>query len=240
MWGRALGKCWVGQPVSPLCCPVWGEDLERGWCHCLASRGFLGICPISSHFSHSPYVTGALPAVALVLNPRVGGFAYIVTPCGPFKWSLLKIWQFFPLSQPPLVFIARSYEDLSSWLWNPGLCSLAWGWDRSLLIFIHHTWCGTTCPASVTSLGHTGSPRLTTHLHISFLPTHLDECGFFKSLVISLPSSSVFWEFWVLFVLRCSCSSPCGCTGKQSVSTSASILIGSQDFFSMKKALEMS
>ena len=26
---------------------------------------------------------------------------------------------------PPLAFIARSYGDLSSWCWNPGLCVLA-------------------------------------------------------------------------------------------------------------------
>ena len=30
---------------------------------------------LSNHFTHFPYVTGTLPAVALVLNPRGGGSA---------------------------------------------------------------------------------------------------------------------------------------------------------------------
>ena len=86
-----------------------------GQCRCLASAGLPGTCPISNHFTHFPFVTGALPAVALVVNPRVGGFAYILSLCGPFKQTLLKIQQFLLPPQPPLVFTARSYGDLSSW-----------------------------------------------------------------------------------------------------------------------------
>ena len=33
-------------------------------------------------------------------------------------------------------------------------------------------------------------------------PTHLDECGFSKSLVVRLPYISIFWQSWVFFVLR--------------------------------------
>ena len=122
----------VGQPILPLCGSVWGEGSERGLCHYLASGGLPGCHTFSSHFTHSPYVTSALLAIALVLNPRVGGFVYVLRPCGPFKQSFLKIQQFLPLPQLPLVFIGRSYGDLSSWCWNPGLCGLAWGWDCSL------------------------------------------------------------------------------------------------------------
>ena len=156
------------------------------------SRGLPGTSPISSHFTHSPYVTGILPAVALVLNPRVGGFAYILRPCGPFKQSVLKIQQLFPLPQPPLVFIARSYGDLSSQYGNPRLCGLAWGWDHSLPTypsqFLSPTCeCGTTHSCSTTattSLCHTASPHLSaTHLCFSTPPTCLDACGFFKSLL---------------------------------------------------------
>ena len=39
-------------------------------------------------------------------------------------------------------------------------------------------------------------------LSISALPAHLDEYGFFKSLVVGLLCSSIFWQFWVFFVLR--------------------------------------
>ena len=108
---------------------MWGEDSERGLCLYLASGGLPGICSTSSYFTHSPYMTGTLPAVAIVLNLRMGGFVYVLRLCGPFKWNFLKIWQFLLPSQSPLLFIARSYGDLSSRHWNPGLCGLAWGWD---------------------------------------------------------------------------------------------------------------
>ena len=37
---------------------------------------------------------------------------------------------------------------------------------------------------------------------VSTPPTLLGDCGFFKSLVVGLPYSSIFWQFWVFFVLR--------------------------------------
>ena len=230
---------WVGQPTSLLWGSVWEEGSGRGQCHSLAFGGcpfypFLPIiCPISSHFTHFLYVTGALPAVALVLCPRVGGFVYVVSSCRPFIWSLLKVQEFLPLPSPLLVFIARSYGDLSSWHWDHGLCSLAWGWDH--LLPRYPSWvlptaheCGTVYSAApITSPRCTASRCLSTHLCNSTPPTHLHECGFFKSLVVVLPYSSIFWWFWVLFVLRSSCNSFCVCTRKQSVYTYTSILTGS-------------
>ena len=40
---------------------------------------------------------------------------------------------------------------------------------------------------------------LAPHLHPSYL---FDEYGFFKSWVVGLPYSSIFWKFWAFFVLR--------------------------------------
>ena len=77
-----------------------GEGSKKRQHHCLAFGDLLSIHPISSHFTHSLYVTGALPAVALVVNPRVDRFAYVLSPCGPFKWTLLKIRQFLLPPQP--------------------------------------------------------------------------------------------------------------------------------------------
>ena len=34
---------------------------------------------------------------------------------------------------------------------------------------------------------------------LSATPTSLDECFFFKSLVVGLPCSSIFWQFWLFF-----------------------------------------
>ena len=59
------------QPASLLCGSVCKEGLERGQYCCLALGGFPGTHPVSSHFTHFPYVTGTLPAVVLVLHPRI-------------------------------------------------------------------------------------------------------------------------------------------------------------------------
>ena len=121
----------MGQLTSLLCDFAWWKDLERGQCHCLASGGLPSTYPISSHLTLFLCVTGSLPAVALVLNLLMGGFVNVLSLRGPFKQSLLKIWQFLSPPQPSLVFTASSYGDLSSWVWNLGLLSLAWGWDLS-------------------------------------------------------------------------------------------------------------
>ena len=140
--------------------------MEKGQYCCLASGCLPGTCHISSYFTQSPYTTGALPAVALVVNPRVGGFAYILSPCGPFKWTLLKIQQFLlpPLSL--LMFTVRSYGDLSSWCWNPGLCSLAWGWDH-LLLRCPFQFLSSTCERGTAHSTASTSPGYTTSLHLS-------------------------------------------------------------------------
>ena len=73
----------MGQP-SLLCgCvgrPPWGD------CYLLASGGSPGAHSISSHLTPFLCGTRALPAAALVVNPRVGGFASILRGCWPFKW----------------------------------------------------------------------------------------------------------------------------------------------------------
>ena len=77
-----------------------GEGMERGQCCCLAAGGLLGTCPISSHFTKSPYGTGAPLAVALVVVPRVGGFVYVLGWCKPFKQTLLRDQQFLHHPNP--------------------------------------------------------------------------------------------------------------------------------------------
>ena len=84
--------------------------------------------------------------------------------------------------------------------------------------------CKNALSVAVASSSHTTSPCLSADLHISVHPTYLDECGFFKSLVVRLPYSSIFWWFRVLFVLMSSCNSFCGCVRLWSISTYTSIL----------------
>ena len=43
---------------------------------------------------------------------------------------------------------------------------------------------------------------LSTQLPVSAPPTGLDECFDFNYLVVGLPYSSIFWWFWLFFVLK--------------------------------------
>ena len=107
--------------------------------------------------------------------------------CGPPKRRRLGIPQFLPPAQPPLVFTVRSYGDLPSWHWNPGLGGLVRGWDPSLPRYPFILY-----PPPV-DLGLADSISLFLPHHCPFTPlTHLDECGFFNSLLFSLPYTSIF------------------------------------------------
>ena len=113
-------------------------------------------------------------------------------------------------------FYSRYYGYLSSWSWNPGLCGLAWGWNCSLprypSKFLSTTCvCGTTYSATAASPHHTTALCPSACLHVSASPTHLDECGFFKSLIVRLPYFLIFLMVLGVIVLRSSCNSFCGC-----------------------------
>ena len=43
---------------------------------------------------------------------------------------------------------------------------------------------------------------LSAQLPISTPPTSLDECFFSNSLVVGLPHSLIFWQFWLFFVFK--------------------------------------
>ena len=122
MWGGGLSSCQGGTARV-------GEGLKRGQCCCLTSgdcqRGSClpSICPRASHFTFSP--SPHMPLVPFQVLPRswIPAGVYLSefeVHCGPFKRSLLRILQCLPLPQPPLVFAARSYGDLSSWHWTLG------------------------------------------------------------------------------------------------------------------------
>ena len=85
---------------------------------------------------------------------------------------------------------------------------------------------GPPSPQSATLLGPpaTALPQaLSAQLCISTLPTGLDECVFFNSLVVRLSHSSIFCQFLLFSFLNCCCPS-FGCVRRHSVSIYASIL----------------
>ena len=119
----------MGQPASLLCGSLCGGGVGEGT---VLLPGFWRLawhCPHFQSFHLLPIVTSTPLAVALVVVPRVGGFAYVLGVWEPFKWTVLRDWQFILLPHPPLFFIARNYKGLFSQRQNPGLHSLAWGWD---------------------------------------------------------------------------------------------------------------
>ena len=151
--------------------------------------------PISGHFTYFLYVTGTLPAVALVLNPRVNGFTYILRPHGPFKWSLLEIQQFLPSPQPPLVL---QPHVMGIYVPGPGtLYCVVWpgaGIAHSQGIppdfYLPHMNVGSPVPAPPPL--HATCLCLSTCPYISASLTCLDECVLFKSLIVQFPYRSIF------------------------------------------------
>ena len=126
-----------------------GEGSKRGQCCCwLTSGGLPSIHPISSHFTLFLCVTGAPPAAALVVVPRVGGFAYVL--------DCLEKLTVSSAASTRTGFTARNYETLSFPHWNPGPCSLAWGSDCWLTKYLPdfyppHVIVGLPIPPSTTA-----------------------------------------------------------------------------------------
>ena len=77
----------------------------------------------------------------------------------------------------PACFSARSYGDLSSWHWNPGLGA----------------WCGAGTPCSRDIPPESYPPRMNVgSAHSASLSsTSLDGCGFFNSVVVRLPCNLI-------------------------------------------------
>ena len=77
---------------------------------------------------------------------------------------------------------------------EPWCCVVCFAPPLFLLVYLH---------ANVGPLGPPATSLLqvlSSQLRVSAPPTSLDECVFFKSLVVGLPYSSIFLQFWLLFV----------------------------------------
>ena len=211
----------AGQPTSLSCEAVcWG-----GGC----PRGNKAACSTRPVFSHSPRYPQADLAF-LVLFPRWVGLCTFWDP-GCFSNDISceagnsshrlnthrcfqsEVWGFISLH------------------WNPGLNGLSQCPVVPSSLSPHK--CGITLSASH-RLAHPGPPAadlpwvLSARLPISAPPTGLDECFFFNFLVVRLSYSSFSVSSGCFLFLNC-CRPSFGCARKQSVSTYASILAGSQN-----------
>ena len=121
----------------------------------------------------------------------VGGFVYVLGPCGSLQGTLLWGWAFLLPPQPLQVFFSQRFWGFISPHWNPGLHSLSSSSVVPLSSSAHKFWA--THSASL-CLTHPNLPVATLLRVLSTLAAHLcpnywSGCFFFSSLVAELPYS---------------------------------------------------
>ena len=158
-------------------------------------------------FSASVQSLSPLPTIKLGpsgADSKVVGFVYILRPCGSPQWTLLWSWEFLPLlPQSSQVFSVRGFEALFPLAGTLG-CLVYLAPQLFLQVYLH-TNVGLPRPQSTVSPGPPAaalSRVLSAQLPLSAPPTSLDECFFFNSLVVGLPCSLIFCQFWLVFVLE--------------------------------------
>ena len=163
----------------------YGAVCEQG-----AQEGTEPLVQLSASFQSCP------PLPTSKLGPSgadswVGGFAYILGPCVSLQWTLLWGWDFLLPPQPPHIFSVRGFEALFPHAVTLG-CVVFLAPQLFLLVY-PHTNVGPLVNWLLSS--HTSSPYW---LPIFDPPASLDKCFFFNSLVVRLPYSLIFWQFWFL------------------------------------------
>ena len=69
-------------------------------------------------------------------DSRVGGFVYLLGPCGSLQQTLLGVWDVLPLLYPPQVFTVRGFEALFPHAGTLG-CLVYLAPQLFLLIYLH-------------------------------------------------------------------------------------------------------
>ena len=125
----------------------------------------------------------------------VSGFVYILGSYGSPQRVLLRGWEFLPLLQPPHFFqseVLRLYFPCAETLG----CMVCLASQLFLPVYPHTNMGPLTCQPLPCQ---ESSPP---HLLISIPSTGQDECSFFNSLVIGLPFSLIFCQFWLFFIFK--------------------------------------
>ena len=125
----------------------------------------------------------------------MSGLVYILGSYGSLQQTLLWGSEFLLPPQLPQVFIVRGLGALFSWAGILG-CVVCLTSQLFCPIYLHANvgpLVGHPLPCCESSLSR---------LPVSAPPTSRDECFFFNSLVVGLPYSSIFWQFWLFFVFK--------------------------------------
>ena len=163
-------------------------------CHLLSSL------PAFSYFCQLPRSKLGPSGV----NSRVGGFVYILGPCGSLQWTLLWGWKFLPLPpQPPQVFSVRglrlyflSPEPSVAWSVSLPSCSshfiCMWMWDH---------WICQLPPCHESSLpGCPSPPLLPVWMNVSSLTPWLSD---FHTIWFSVSSGCFLFLNFLSFFWLC-------------------------------------
>ena len=163
------------------------------------------LAPLSaafSHFPHYPQANWALPAlIPGCVSPTNSPMRLGVSPAAAstlkgFSVSGLRLhfpslepWGCGVCFTPPLFFLVYQHRNVG----QPSLQAAAW---RDLP--------PAPCLSSSTITGSAATlPTVcSSRLPVSALPTGLDECVYFYSLVVRLPCSLIFCQFWLFFIFK--------------------------------------
>ena len=196
----------MGQPALLVWFCMWGRGLRGN------TAAFLVFSWLSAGFQSLPL----LPTRKLGpfgTDSYMGGFVYILGPCGSLQWTFLWGWEFLPPLRFPQVFIARGFEALFPHA-GPLGCVVYLTPQLFLLIYLHADVGSPSVPAA--SPSRFSSSCLAKHplcpgcLSLPLLPVWMNVSSLipcptpwlFNFLVVGLPYSSIFCQFWLVFVFK--------------------------------------
>ena len=107
--------------------------------HCKRGRGLRGnsaACSAPCQFSVTFFATHKHRLGSSDADSWVGGFVYILGPCGSLQQTILWGWEFLPLHQSPQVFTVKGFEILFPCTGNLG-CVVCLPPQLFLPVYLH-------------------------------------------------------------------------------------------------------
>ena len=161
----------------------------------------MALAQLSASFQSLPLLTTSKlgPSGA---DSRVHGFVYILEPHGSLQRTLLWGWKFLLPQQPPRVLTVRGFEGFFSHARTLG-CAVCLARQLSLPVYPQANVGPPGLPATASSTQSSSHSPL--HPGCSsppLLPVWMNVSSLTHSLVVRLPYSLIFWQFWLFLFLN--------------------------------------